>query len=319
MLVDGAMAASLAPARVARSHAGRRAGLSYSDAGELEHGLAEHLGVPVDVGLGRRRRHERHVVERRQQDPAVQREEVHVALEREVARGVRLSPVPGSIRAEEVLGTAAEPGDVPRQARLLDARFDAGRPALGERDHPLERLVRQHLGERRAHGRERERVRRERPAHAPDVHVLELDAPGQAGGQLLGEPVRGGRDPAGDRLADRDDVRLEPVRAGVPARAAADRVGLVDREQRRRSGASARAARRGSPGSGWTMPMFVSAGSVSTSATSPCASSRSSAGTSLNSTTRVVSARSTGGPRLPLRARTTPSSSVANVSSTVPW
>ena len=50
--------------------------------------------------------------------------------------------------------------------------------------------------------------------------------------------------------------------------------------------------------------MFVSAGSVRTSATSPVASSRSSASTSLNSTTRVVTAGSTGGPRLPLRART---------------
>jgi len=36
----------------------------------------------------------------------------------------------------------------------------------------------------------------------------------------------------GDRLADRDHVRLEPVGLREPARAAADRVRLVDREQR---------------------------------------------------------------------------------------
>ena len=50
--------------------------------------------------------------------------------------------------------------------------------------------------------------------------------------------------------------------------------------------------------------MFVSAGSASTHATSPCASSRSSASTSLNSTTRVVSSSGTGGPRFPSRATT---------------
>ena len=61
------------------------------------------------------------------------------------------------------------------------------------------------------------------------------------------------------------------------------------------------------PGSGCTIPMFVSAGSASTQATSPCASAASSAGRSLNSTTRVVSEGFTGGPRLPLRGPTTPS------------
>ena len=49
--------------------------------------------------------------------------------------------------------------------------------------------------------------------------------------------------------------------------------------------------------------MFVSAGSASTQATSPWASSRSSASTSFHSTTRVVSSRGTGGPRLPSAAR----------------
>ena len=65
--------------------------------------------------------------------------------------------------------------------------------------------------------------------------------------------------------------------------------------------------------------MFVSAGSASTHATSRYDSSRSSAVTSLNSTIRVVSAGATGGPTLPARGRTSPSTSVATVSSTVPW
>ena len=65
--------------------------------------------------------------------------------------------------------------------------------------------------------------------------------------------------------------------------------------------------------------MFVSAGSASTQATSPCASSRSSASASFHSTTRVVSSSGTGGPTLPSRETTEPPSSAANVSSTVPW
>ena len=54
--------------------------------------------------------------------------------------------------------------------------------------------------------------------------------------------------------------------------------------------------------------MFVSAGSASTHATSPSASACSSASTSFHSTTRVVSSSGTGGPRLPARATTAPSS-----------
>ena len=65
--------------------------------------------------------------------------------------------------------------------------------------------------------------------------------------------------------------------------------------------------------------MFVSAGSASTQATSPWASSRSSASGSFHSTTRVVSASGTGGPTLPSRETTRPSSRPTNVSSTEPW
>ena len=45
--------------------------------------------------------------------------------------------------------------------------------------------------------------------------------------------------------------------------------------------------------------MLVSAGSISTQATSPSASSRSRPSRSLISTTRVVSSTGTGGPTLP--------------------
>ena len=81
---------------------------------------------------------------------------------------------------------------------------------------------------------------------------------------------------------------------------------------------SARTASR-YPGTGNTMPMFVSAGSISTAATSPNASSRSSAATSLNSTTRVVAAGSTGAPTFPARDRGPSGAATMNDSSTLPW
>ena len=68
------------------------------------------------------------------------------------------------------------------------------------------------------------------------------------------------------------------------------------------------------------MPMFVIAGSSSTQATSPAASARSIAARSLNWTTTVVTSGGTGGPMLPRRGTTAAvRSSVANVSSTLPW
>jgi hypothetical protein len=66
------------------------------------------------------------------------------------------------------------------------------------------------------------------------------------------------------------------------------------------------------------MPMLVMAGSISTAATSPWASSRSSAAKSLNSATRVVSVTSTGAPVLPGRLRGPPEVAMMNDSSTLP-
>ena len=97
---------------------------------------------------------------------------------------------------------------------------DAGLEALAEGDHPLERLVGQHLGERRAGCREREHVRSDRAADPADVGLLVgREQRLQPLGDLGREPVRRGRDSGADRLADREQVGLEPVRGRVAARA----------------------------------------------------------------------------------------------------
>ena len=78
--------------------------------------LGEDLGVAVDVGCGRRRRHERHVVERGHQDPPVHRPEVEEPLELRVGVRPLLGAGPRRVGHEVVLGAGAEPGHVPRHA-----------------------------------------------------------------------------------------------------------------------------------------------------------------------------------------------------------
>ena len=66
--------------------------------------------------------------------------------------------------------------------------------------------------------------------------------------------------------------------------------------------------------------MLVSAGSMMSTATSPCASARSTEAMSLNSATRVVWLTGTAGPTLPPRGAVPPSAPVmTKVSSTDPW
>jgi hypothetical protein len=67
----------------------------------------EHLGVPVDLRVGGHRRHERHVVERREQDAAVEAVEVEEGVQVVVDGRRRLAAVAGRW-AEPVLGPAAE-------------------------------------------------------------------------------------------------------------------------------------------------------------------------------------------------------------------
>ena len=98
-----------------------------------------------------------------------------------------------------------------------------------------ERLFGEHVLERRADGRERERVPGQRAADPARVLVVGLGPLRDPLGELGRDAERRSGHPAADRLADRDDVRLEVPRPGAAAGAGAQRVRLVDREQRARS------------------------------------------------------------------------------------
>ncbi len=191
---------------------------------------AEDLGVAVDVGVGVVRAEQRHVVEGRQQHAPVEAPQVQEALQVLVDGGGRGGAV-ARWRAEPVLRPAAQPLHVPRQPVPVDHPGHARREPLGERDGRGEVLLAQAGRERRAHGRERQRVAGEGAADAGDVDLVPLHRPRQPVGDLRRHAVRRHRDAAADRLADDQQVGLETPGRGGPARAGAQRVGLVDHQQ----------------------------------------------------------------------------------------
>ena len=95
---------------------------------ERAHDLAERRGVAVDVGAGRGRAHERHVVERRHEDAAVAHREVQVGVEVVVVRGRRLLAAARRRPGEPVLRAGAELAHRPRHVEVVER----GLHALGE-------------------------------------------------------------------------------------------------------------------------------------------------------------------------------------------
>ena len=88
----------------------------------------------VDVFGRGGRRHQRHVVEGREQNAAIHGVEMHEAFEFEVHGIVRFGSVLGSVGAEQILGAATEARDVPGQAeflRRLFARLRSSAPPWG--------------------------------------------------------------------------------------------------------------------------------------------------------------------------------------------
>ena len=181
---------------------------------------------------GGRRAHQGHVVERRHEHAAVHRR-----------RGGDTAPAVGSASA---ICSAPSRGGVGRKwysarapSRVTcqgtpcgpDHVVHARLPALGERDHSLECLVGEHLAERGSDRGQRQRVAGQGAADPADVGPRRQRG-ADAVRDRLGHPVRARRDPAADRLADHEHVRLEPVAGGHPAGPGADRVGLVDDQDR---------------------------------------------------------------------------------------
>src|SRR5712664_219778 len=101
--------------------------------GELAGGGGEEFGVGIYVGFGGGRGHEGHVVERREEDAAVEGVEVEEAFELEIGGSGGFAAVARRFCGEGVLGAGTELDHVP--GKMVRANFggDAIVEALGER------------------------------------------------------------------------------------------------------------------------------------------------------------------------------------------
>src|SRR5215472_15127323 len=103
----GFLVRSLPSARRACFASARRCLRQYLRSGELANGGFEDASVEIDVGVSGGGRHQRHIVERGEQNAAIQCVEMHVALETEIGRGSGFSAIARRVRAEKIFGTAA--------------------------------------------------------------------------------------------------------------------------------------------------------------------------------------------------------------------
>src|SRR6478752_7418967 len=106
--------------------------------------LVEHGGVQIHIRLCRLWGHQRHVVERGQQNATVERIEMNQTVELGVATGRGLAPAPRAFGSEEILDAAPEAGDMPGQAVPFDRVCHPRFKALAQLDHVLESRIGQH-------------------------------------------------------------------------------------------------------------------------------------------------------------------------------
>ena len=182
-------------------------------------------------------------MERRHEDPAVQHEQVEVAVELLVLGRGCLAAVVRRHGPRPVLRTAAEALDDPGKRELVDHSLDAVRPAICQGDHVCIGVVGEHLAQRRADGRHAEHVAGKRAADAALVGGVIVPVRMNEVGDCLAEAVDGRGHAAADRLAEGDHVRLQSPGLRASAGPGTDRVRLVDDEQR--AGLAGQAAQLG--------------------------------------------------------------------------
>jgi len=115
--------------------------------GELANGGFEDASVEIDVGICGGGRHQRHVVERGEQNAAIERIEMHVALKIEIGCGSGFSSIARRVGTEKIFGAAAQTRYVPRKVYRLDRVGYTLCKSLRERNHMSECLGRKNVFE----------------------------------------------------------------------------------------------------------------------------------------------------------------------------
>ena len=128
------------------------------------------------------------------------------------------------VRAVPLPGSGAEAIGGPRQAGIVQRGVDPVGEHLAQRGRVLVRRGDEDLGECGDGRRRRQRVPEERPAGRDLLRVIELP------GERVADAVRAHRGTAGDRLADRDHIGLEPPQTRRAAFSHDVRVRLVERQ-----------------------------------------------------------------------------------------
>ena len=147
------------------------------------HGCCKHLGMSIDIGSGVVWRHQRHVVERRQQDAAVDGPQVHERVELVVDRSGRRRAIAGR-RAEPIFCAAAELLHMPRQIVAIDRCLHTIGPRCCQRDHVGEVFVTKRRAQCGANRGNRQRVAGERSTDTADIDRTGRDHRPQLVGDL---------------------------------------------------------------------------------------------------------------------------------------
>src|SRR6266478_5770247 len=107
--------------------------------GEFGGGGGEDFGVGVDIGFGGSGGHEGHVVERSEEDAAVEGAKVEETLEFEIGSSSGFAAIARRLCSEGVFGAGTELDHVP--GKTVGANFidDAVVEAFGQRNHTFER------------------------------------------------------------------------------------------------------------------------------------------------------------------------------------
>ena len=114
-------------------------------------GGGEDFGVGVDVGFGGGGGHEGHVVERREEDAAVEGVEVEEAFEFEIGGSGGFAAVARRFCGESIFGAGAEADCIPGEAGGAEIFRDTIGEALGKGDHTFEDRGREDVFERGTH------------------------------------------------------------------------------------------------------------------------------------------------------------------------
>ena len=176
------------------------------------------------------RRHQRHVVKRREQNAAVHSPQMHEQIEVAIYRRCRLRTIRWGW-TEPVFGSTAKLLHMPRQVKVGDDLGDAVGPRRSQRDSNGKILLTQARGQRGPNCGDSESVAGQRSTDARCIDRIRTESESEPVRDLGGHAVCRSRHAPTDGLADHDEVGIDFPRARGATGTHADGVRLIDDQQ----------------------------------------------------------------------------------------